>query len=268
MADSLPAPVRAIVPKHCRHFVGFDTVTVTPADKEGHCCIQVMKLIPSRIVGLYPAKDYSALGVAFALFKFFTTYDITDVFISAPGANITASVTRLFGVRLRLSLTDRHESNMTERSHQEMLRFLSALVHEERLIDSWGSVQNIKLVQFTMNDEVSAETMLSPFHYFFVTVDAAYVKLPALMSDAASANAFVQSLDNNLRILRDAAAKHQTARKAKRIEDNLAVPAQYQICNFVLAMSDSSRFKPSKLYPRNLGPYEVISSYKFVYMGS
>ena len=124
-------------------------MTVTPADKEGHCCVHVMKLIPSRMVGLYPAKDYSALGVASALFEFFTTYGITDVFISDPGS-ITASVTQLllswFGVRLRLSLTDRHESNMTEFSHQEMLRFLSALVHEERLIDSWESVQNIKLV--------------------------------------------------------------------------------------------------------------------------
>ena len=72
MADSLPAPVCAIVPEHCRHFVGFDTVTVTPADKEGHCCVHVMKLIPSRLVGLSSAKDYSALGVASALFEFFT----------------------------------------------------------------------------------------------------------------------------------------------------------------------------------------------------
>ena len=62
-----------------------------------------------------------------------------------------------------------------------------------------------------MNDEVSAETTESPFHYLFGTVDAVYVKLPDLMSDAAAANAFVKSLDSNLRILRDAAAKHQPA---------------------------------------------------------
>ena len=46
------------------------------------------------------------------------------------------------------------------------------------------------------------------------------------------------------------------------MEDNLAVPAQYQIGDFVLVKSDSSRFKHSKLYPRYLGPYEVMSSYK------
>jgi hypothetical protein len=113
-----------------------------------------------------------------------------------------------------------------------------------------------------MNDEISAETMLSPFHYLFGTVDAAYIKLPALMSDATAANAFVKSLDDNLRILRDAATRHQTSRQAKRMEDNLAVPAQYQIGDFVLVKYDSSKFKPSKLHPRYLGPYEVMSSYK------
>ena len=118
-----------------------------------------------------------------------------------------------------------------------------------------------------MNDDVLAETMLSPFHYLFGTVDAAYIcqascfDVKSLMR-LTNANAFVKSLDNNLRILRDAAAKHQTARQAKRMEDNLAVPAHYQICDFVLVKSESSRFKPSKLYSRYLGPYEVISSYK------
>lgn len=84
--------------------------------------------------------------------------------------------------------------------------------------------------------------MLSPFHYLFGTGDAAHFKLYALMSDAAATNAFVKSLDGNLHILRAAGDKHQTARQAKRKEDNLAVPAQYQIGDFVLVKSDSSKF--------------------------
>ena len=70
-----------------------------------------------------------------------------------------------FEVRFRGSLTNRHESNMVERSHRELLRFLQGLVHDERLQDSWGDIECYMLIQFILNDEVSSETGLSPFQY-------------------------------------------------------------------------------------------------------
>lgn len=76
--------------------------SITPTDKEGYSYLHVIKLFPSRIVGLYPAKDLTAESLATALFQFFLTYGICDVLISDPGSNIDSNVTKLllswFGV--------------------------------------------------------------------------------------------------------------------------------------------------------------------------
>jgi hypothetical protein len=57
MNDSLAPPVRHIDPAHPRVFCGYDTLYITPADADGYQYIHVFKLLPARLVGLYPAKD-------------------------------------------------------------------------------------------------------------------------------------------------------------------------------------------------------------------
>jgi hypothetical protein len=85
MADSIPAPVRAIRSEHDRSLCGYDTLYVTPADDEGFQYLHVFKLFPSRLVGLYPSKDLTADSLALALFQFFVTYGTTDVLITDSG---------------------------------------------------------------------------------------------------------------------------------------------------------------------------------------
>ena len=267
MSDSLQAPVRALDAEHCRHFVGFDTLTVSPPDAQGHCCIHVVKQMPARLIGLYPAKDYRAEGVARALFHYFVTYGISEVLISDPGSNITAEVVQLllkwFGVRFRVSLTNRHESNMVERSHRELLRFLQGLVHDERLQDSWGDIECYMLIQFILNDEVSSETGLSPFQYVFGTVDIPYFRLGELTMDESSAAGYVSILNENLQKIRavamDVQRKIQDKRKSATPTHTLN---EYQPGDLVLLRLDPTQHKPNKLYPRFKGPYEVVSTYK------
>ena len=85
MNQSIAAPIRAIIPDHPRHYCGYDTLYVTPPDQEGYQYLHVFKLIPSRLVGLYPSKDLSAESLASAMFLFFTTYGMVDVLITDPG---------------------------------------------------------------------------------------------------------------------------------------------------------------------------------------
>jgi hypothetical protein len=121
MRDSLPPPVRAIRSDHPRVFCGYDTLYITPADQEGYQYIHVFKLLPSRLVGLYPAKDLTSESLALAMFQFFTTYGVTEVLISDPGSNIDSGVVRSlltwFGTRLRMSLVGRHQSSGVERTN-------------------------------------------------------------------------------------------------------------------------------------------------------
>ena len=240
MVDSLPAPARVLKSTHFRHFIGFDTLTISPVDKDGHCCVHVARLLPSRITGLYPANDYHAIGVAHALFDFFTTYGVTDVLITALGSNITAEVTQQllqwFGIDRRLSLVDRHQSNLAERTNSEILRFITTLWQEERIVDRWSSPLVIKLVQYIINSEISAETNHLPFELCFGSRDAPYFQIAQQLDGSGQTKDFIRELDKDLASLRKVASDHLHKSQGSRLSVN--PPAhftnEYQPDDFVL----------------------------------
>ena len=246
MNDSLVPPVRSVDPAHPRVYCGYDTLYISPADDEGYQYLHVFKLIPSRLVGLYPAKDLSSDSLAEAMFKFFTTYGITEVIMTDPGSNINSSVVKTllswFGVRLRMSVVGRHESNYVERTNKEVLRFLLALVHTERLLKIWSKPHVISIIQFILNDEVNRETGLSPFHYVFGSEDVRFLVLP---SDdlRSSSKSFLDTLNTHLKVVRGGLNN-------------------YQVGDLVLRKVEKMVDRASKLTPTFLGPYEVVQVYK------
>jgi hypothetical protein len=265
MNDSLPAPIRAITPEHPRVFCGYDTLYVTPADGDGYQYIHVFKMLPSRLVGLYPSKSLSAESLADAMFQFFTTYGVTEVIVTDPGSNINSDVVKLllkwFGVRLRMSIVGRHESNYVERTNKEVLRFLSALVHCERLKKIWAKPQVISLIQFMLNEAVNAETGLSPFEYVFGSVDAKYFLLPDDTNMEMKSGVYMTQLNDNLRVIREEAQRIQLREQEKRLVHGAGDNA-YQVGDLVFRKVEKMVDKVSKLTPNYLGPYEVMKVYK------
>jgi len=260
--DSLQAPTRAIVSEHPRQLCGYDTLYVTPADAEGFMYLHVFKLMPSRMVALYPSKTLSAESLASAAFQFFVTYGITDVLITDPGSNITSEVLRLllnwFGVRLRVSLVGRHQSNGVERTHREVLRFLTILVNSERVKGSWSKPHVLGIIQFLLNSEISAETGLTPFQYIFGTVDATYFTLPDLPIETHGE--YLRMLNTDLLQIREAAQQIQREEQQKRISD--VALNSYAVGDLVLFDEASKGFRDQKLKFRYAGPYMVTSVYK------
>lgn len=219
-------------------------------------------MLPSRLIALYPAKDMSAETLATAAFIFFATYGVTDVLITDPGSNINSQVVQFllkwFGVRLRMSVVGRHQSNLVERSHRETLRFLSTLVHEERMIKSWAKPQII-----IMNSEVSSETSLSPFEYVFGSVDAAYFKLPPSLQESDLSGEYLKALNENLEIVRNAAKSVQEREQLRRLEaDPDAGVNTYKVGDMVLVDHARMGNRKSKLAPRWSGPYYIDKTYK------
>ena len=258
--------MRAIVAEHARVYCGYDTLYVTPADKNGNQYIHVFKLLPSRLVGLYVASDLTAESLALAMFQFFTTYGVTDVLITDPGSNINSEVTKSllswFGVRLRMSIVGRHESNYVERTNREVLRFLSALVHSERLEASWSEPYVISTVQFLLNDQVNKETGVSPFEFVFGTPDSKYFRLPMGESSSPEVTAeYVKALNRHIGAIREEAAKVTLEQQSKRQIEG-AGDNSYQPGDLVLRKVEKLRNKPSKLTPSFLGPYKVVRTYK------
>ena len=258
MVDSLPAPVRHLSKDH-RNTCGYDLLYVSPPDKEGYKYIHVVKLMPSRVVGLYPAKDLTAESVALALFQFFVTYGVVDVLVTDPGSNINSEVTNLllqwFGVRLRMSLVNRHQSNGVERTHREVLKFLSMLVGDERIAEVWSKQYVIGVVQLIINSQISGETGVSPLEYLFGSVDAKWLRLPDLNVSKEVSNKFIKELDENIRRVREASFGVLTRMQEKRMKK---IENSYKVGDLVLVDMKAMGRKKEKLLPRYFGPYEVL----------
>jgi hypothetical protein len=262
VSASLQPPTRAIVSEHPRQLCGYDTLYITPPDDDGNHYLHVFKLMPSRLVALYPAKSISAESLASAAFQFFVTYGITDVLITDPGANITSETVRLllqwFGIRLRVSLVNRHQSNAVERSHREILRFLTILVNAEGLKRCWSKPHIIGIIQFLLNSEKSAETGFTPFEYIFGSTDVSYFQLPKDSGDFHLE--YIRILNEDLRRIRLLAKEIQTTEQRKRISmDTLNT---YVVGDYVLFDESSKGFKDQKLRTRYSGPYIVTDVYK------
>lgn len=250
-----------------RKMVGVDTLTVTPADKWGNQYITVIVVHATKLVGLYPSANKGAVDMATALFQFFSTYGVYENLISDPGSDlmsdVVAQLTAWYGIRHVFSLVDRHESNGVEGTNKSVLRYLKALVMDERIADRWSAPDVLNLVQYWLNSQVNHETGLSPFHAHFGTDDNTYLKLPELLPESQVAHEFLKLLNSNLRILWEVSVKLQTQIVAKRAgKDDPLKQNQYQPGDLVLFQRDTTSPMPSKLTMRFAGPFEVLSQNK------
>jgi hypothetical protein len=267
MVDTLEPIILHLKPDHRRSKIGFDTLVITPPDKDGYCVITVIVVFYTKLVALYPGKDHSALTAATALFQFCCSYGLFDSLISDPGSEFDNEVIRhlttWFGIRHVFSLVDRHESNGVEGSNKQILRHLKALVFDERVKDRWASPTVLPLIQFILNSHVHSETGIVPFHAHFGSADSTYFRMPGGGDSMQRVTAFVRLLDDNLKTLSDISKKHQQSIIDKR---TLGTPHElqniYQPGDLVLFQRNPSQLLPSKLSPKFIGPYEVIDQTK------
>lgn len=271
MIDSLKPPIRVLNVTH-RHTVGYDLLYISPEDSENYKYLHVIKMFPSRIVGLYPSKDLSAESLATALFQYFLTYGISDVLITDPGSNINSEVVKLllswFGIRLKISLTNRHQSNGVERTHREVIKFLSILVNDERIIKIWSKPQVIGTIQFILNSEVSSETNVSPFDYLFGSIDAKFFTLPDITTNIDTSNKFLNELNSNIKMIRDVANEIQQKIQENRLKENTGRDSileelnTYKIGDYVFVNNKTMNMKKFKLNANFNGPYLIRNIHK------
>lgn len=261
MRDSLEAPIRVIEAQH-RTTCGYDLVYITPPDEGGFKYLHVIRMLPSRIVGLYPSKDLTSESLAMALFQFFISYGISDVLITDPGSNVDSTVTKLllqwFGIRLKMSLVNRHQSNGVERTHREILKFLRMLINHERVAKIWSHPHVIGIIQFIINSQISRETGRSPFEYIFGSIDMKYLQLPKIDSIETS-NKFLAALNENLKSIRDAAYEVTHKIQQARLK---SINNEYQVGDYVLLNTNKMGLRRDKLAPNFSGPYVVNAVYK------
>jgi hypothetical protein len=251
--------------------VGVDTLTITPPDENDNTYILVIVNHFTKLTALYPSKEHTALTTATALFQYFCTFGLVDSIISDPGSefmnDVLTNLTKWFGIRHRFSLVDRHESNGVEHTNAMILRHLKALVFDERVQHQWSSPTILPLIQFLLNSFDNSEAGVIPFHAHFGSADATYFKLPALVagkeSDSMLTSHYVKLLDENLKLLHDISKDHQAViAKERQATSSPEYQNIYQPGDFVLWQRDPNSPLPTKLSPKFVGPYLVLSQTK------
>jgi hypothetical protein len=245
--------------------VGIDSVTITPADKDGNVQAIVLVNHMTKHVSIYPCKTYDASTAATSLFVYYCRFGGFDEIASDPGAMfLSDTVQKLnawLGIRHKVSLVDVHTSNGVERTNGEILRHLRALCNDSRIRDEWSRPENICLVEFMLNDRVSTETPYNAFELTFGSADLPYFKLPDVSGEKIS-NAWLKKLNESLKGLRKKTLDFQQELKKERERENVGAESvnQYQPGDFVLmdGLHDPCKFRTTKLDSRYKGPYEVL----------
>ena len=251
-------------PPHSRARIGVDTLTVTPTDSNGNYLIIVVVEHFTKYVSLYPVKDHSAYTMAASLFQHFCRFGIHNQLISDPGSDLMSEIVILlnkwFGIEKLVSLVDRHESNGVEPTNKQILRHLSALVHDERISQSWSAPTVLPLIEHFLNSAIHSETGLSPLEAKFGSIDLPYFRLP-LSSTSISSSIFLKQLNTNIQNIRTVSHDYQQSLAIDR--SNAHLPQNcYQNNDLVLFQRSTTHQLPSKLSPKFLGPYSVVHQIK------
>jgi hypothetical protein len=216
----------------------------------------------------YAAKEYSAETAARVLFKHLMTFGLFDELASDPGSSfmsdVVSQLNQWLGVRHKVSLVERHESNGCEGSGKQFIRHLKTLVSDERMLHRWSDETILPLINFMMASFPTKETGgLTPFQLKYGTQDAKYFKLPEPLEPGASCHALLKKLDEEIKTVREVSRNFQKEIAAERAAESERVP-RYEVGDFVLwnPRETPCSHLESKLAPTWMGPYEVLDQTK------
>jgi len=250
-------------PESARIAVGLDTVTITPTSKNGYTAIVVIVNHFTHLTYLHPVKDHTAEAVCEVLMRYVGNFSLFDELRTDPGSELTSKALEQFtawlGVRQKFSVTDIHTSCGVENTNRRIIQHLQTLVNDYRLVEDWDENFFISMVQYYLNSEYSGEAGVSPFHATFGSADETYYKLPQGLPQKELTTEYIRLLDVNLEKIREASRKYQQDLVSKRSDREPRT--QFQVTDLVLknVRSNTKHWKPEKLGPEYLGPYEVTA---------
>jgi hypothetical protein len=167
-------------------------------------------------------------------------------------------VNKWFGIHHSVSIVDRPQSNGVEPVNKAILRFLRAIVYDERMVHHWSSPGILHWVAYMINSFSHSEAGVVPYEATFGSSDSKFFAFTGFHTTSADSQ-FVRDLSESINMVRRVAADHQQELVRQRISPNPAVPTLYKAGDLVLLEIS----KPiSKLQPRFLGPYLVLGQVK------
>ena len=236
------------------------------------CAIIVIVNLMSKMVALYPTATHTAVDFATALFQYYCTYGGFQFLAHDPGSDIMSEtvqhLNKFLGIRSKVSLVNRHESNGVEPYNKEILKHLCNIVYDEDVKDKWSDPTILPVIALTINSFDSSGCGYTPLQIQFGIADAEHFKLPNLELSTmthADWNNYVTNLNQGISRVRNAAAKAQAVLRDKRLALNEGKPqTQFQKGEYVLRYISTSFVKNARKHKLDMlwhGPYVVQSQY-------
>lgn len=248
--------------------VSVDFVGPMPKDGEGNtyivCCIDNF----TRFVELTAVKDCTAFSAAKALLLVFARYGAPLEVRSDQGRHFAAEIIRQFlalcDVRQRFSLAYHPQANgIVERAIKECNRHLRAIVNEQRVLQNWSDA--LPLVQRIMNACPHSATGAAPAILLYgkhCNLNRNLFSKPAETLEIKQVPEYLRNLLELQTSAVDAAQRHQAetldARLNPQEDETETTPTVLAVGQTVLLRPAHDR-PASKLAPRMLGPYRVLS---------
>ena len=260
--DSIVTPMTLNLRQpNIRECVGIDFLTITPTTKSGNIGVAVVVNQFTKLVALYPVKAFDAISAALSLLAYRCTYGYFRTLISDPGSHFTSNIMVKYNEISRqkhlLSLTNRHQSCGVERPNREILRHVTALCYDRRIIE-WDAPDTLPLIQDIINNSINSETGYTPYTLTFGSDDAPIFNMPEPPNNIDLPD-WVKGLNETLKAVRQSSLDFQEQLRKEREGLANESPNKFQPGDFVLFQLPIDKPKPTKITPRYKGPYEVLS---------
>ena len=252
------------VPSRPWSAIAMDFVGPFPPDKEGHNYVWIVLCRLSVRVHLIPLKTTtSAVELAWIFLKeIVRLHGLPDSIVSDRDSKFTSrfwtEVHRALGVKLKMSTAFHPQTDgQSERAIRKASQVLAAMV----LPDQSNIFKCLPMTEFALNASVNASTGFAPFEF-----EGYMPKMTVELSNSVFRGVadFVDHVKETLMAAHDAmitARSFQThhANKLRRDEPPLAIGALVYLSTKNLALPKG---RASKLLPKFIGPYPVISMHK------
>jgi hypothetical protein len=266
-ARSGGASLAAIAKTICVHqpfeSVSVDMVGPFPEDASGNRYIHAFVDDFSRFVELVPCRDATAVDAAQAILTVVGRYGMPRVVNSDHGSNYCANIVKgmidLLGGEQHLHLVARPASNgLIERSNQETLRHLRALVAELKRKDNWSLF--LPMVQRIINASLHSAIDTTPARIMYGgAVDLDRMMLRPLPDDPPqqAVEMYIQDRLEMQKKLIAVSDQHQQKVLDARAAAGPLASAHLEEGEYVLVRSDR---RSDKLAFRLLGPMVIAGS--------
>lgn len=236
----------------------FDHLYIGP-DKNGYNYVLAFIDAMSRYAVLFPTKTTNAKEASHCLLRLSCAFGIPPALSTDQGSGFTGKLieefVKIFENDLRLALPGRPQAiALVERSHQETLKHLRALIHDHHSLDTFSDW--LFLVEREINNHINESTGMRPVDIVF----AQQVDLDRGWKNVVGQQHLVKYmrsvLDNHQEILEKNKA-YVNRRQQNDARGMTNVHSTFPVNSLVLVAHKNDK-RPSKMHSRLAGPYRVV----------